>query len=132
MNGSRVKLMELREYVSECTGNTYFSGYLGKARVVVLRDDRAECTGKEVARWSVLLEEPEPRADNRTAEAGHSAHVDRTTRSRRGDLPPSSSNTKPGAEPRKRQTAADRRAEQLMRERGIDPDAEMGHDEIPF
>lgn len=61
MNAPRVKLTELREYRSERTGNTYFSGYLGKARVVMLRDDRAECTGKEVARWSVLLEEPEPR-----------------------------------------------------------------------
>ncbi|WP_281436182.1 hypothetical protein [Methylobacterium organophilum] len=38
MNGARVKLMELREYVSDRSGKTYFSGFLGKAKVVVLRD----------------------------------------------------------------------------------------------
>lgn len=61
MSRPRLVLTELREYRSERTGSTYFAGYLGKARVVMLRDERAEITGKEVARWNLLVEEPEPR-----------------------------------------------------------------------
>ncbi len=47
MNRPRLVLTELREYRSERTGATYFAGYLGKARVVMLRDDRAECTARK-------------------------------------------------------------------------------------
>ena len=57
----RVRLVELREYVSERSGKHYLSGFLGNARVLVLRDDQAECTGREVARWSVFLEQQPPR-----------------------------------------------------------------------
>ncbi len=49
MNRPRLVLTELREYRSDRTGATYFAGYLGKTRVVMLRDDRAELTGREVA-----------------------------------------------------------------------------------
>jgi hypothetical protein len=139
MNRPRLVLTELREYRSERTGNTYFSGYLGKARVVMLRDERAECTGKEVARWNVVLEEPEPREDreartNGTAGAGGTA--------RRGAGSPSPRGGRPGlrpaqhaARPRQERTAgttADRAAGELLRERGIDPASEMRSDDMPF
>lgn len=116
MNGSRVKLMQLREYKSDRTGATYFSGFLGNAKVVVLRDDRAELTGRETARWNVLLEEQAPR------EARQSS----------GSSPRREDVTAPPAARRKRRDAGDRRAAQFLREEGIDPDAEMPRDEVPF
>lgn len=139
MNGPRVKLTELREYRSERTGNVYFAGYLGKARVVMLRDDRAECTGKEVARWSILLEEPEPR-DGRENRAG--APQGARGGSRTG-LGPSGGrggrsggrqgqNPARGGQQARGGGAADRAAGELMRERGIDPGSEMSRDELPF
>ncbi len=36
----------------------------------MLRDDRAEITGREVARWNVLLEEPQPREERQAPAAG--------------------------------------------------------------
>lgn len=126
MNGPRVKLMELREYVSERSGKSYFSGYLGKTRVVILRDERAECTGKEVARWNMLLEEPEPRAEDR-APRGNGRD-----RGRRSDCQNSARNGIPANTSPPRETAADRRAGQVLREQGIDPDREMPRDEVPF
>jgi hypothetical protein len=140
VNAPRVKLTELREYRSERTGNTYFSGYLGKARVVMLRDDRAECTGKEVARWSILLEEPEPRdgRENR-AQPGQGARGGART----GLGPSGGRGGRPGArqgqnpargvqQARGGASAADRAAGELMRESGIDPGSEMSRDELPF
>lgn len=111
MNGQRVKLMQLREYVSDRTGATYFSGFLGNAKVVVLRDDRAEITGREKARWTVPLEEQEPRDRGEMAA--------RAPRRSRAVSPP-------------KETAADRRAGELLREQGINPDADMPRDEVPF
>lgn len=52
MNRPRLVLTELREYGSEWTGDTYSSGYLGKAHAVMLRYERAECTGKEAGSTS--------------------------------------------------------------------------------
>jgi len=141
VNGPRVKLTELREYRSERTGNTYFSGYLGKARVVMLRDDRAEITGKEVARWSVLLEEPEPREgrDGPSSGAKDRSRGDRYARraarpaatpARAQSAPkPHESGTQQG---RPRNTVADRAAGDLLRESGIDPGSAMSRDEVPF
>lgn len=116
MNTSRVKLMQLREYKSDRTGATYFSGFLGNAKVVMLRDDRAELTGRETARWNVLLEEQEPRETRQAS--GRSP--------RREDLA-----APPPARPR-REAAADRRAAQVLREEGIDPASEMPRDDLPF
>lgn len=139
MNRPRLVLTELREYRSERTGNTYFSGYLGKARVVMLRDERAECTGKEVARWNVLLEEPEPREDR---EARTSGATSAGAPPRRSAGPSSSRGGRPGARPaqqatrsqqeRASGTAADRAAGEFLLERGIEPGSEMSRDELPF
>jgi hypothetical protein len=126
MNGARVKLMELREYVSDRSGKTYFSGFLGKAKVVVLRDERAECTGREKARWNVLLEEPEPRDGDRPPRGDS-----RSPGRQRGLTAPDPTREARGA-PQLKETAADRRASQVLREQGIDPDREMPRDEMPF
>lgn len=141
MNGPRVKLTELREYRSERTGNTYFSGYLGKARVVMLRDDRAEITGKEVARWSVLLEEPEPREDRDGSSSGATNRPGGDRYARRGARPavaPARTQAAPSRrqggtqQGRPRNTAADRAAGEMLRESGIDPGSAMSRDEVPF
>jgi hypothetical protein len=57
-----VPLMELREYES-ANGNRYFSGFLGKAKVLMFQDRDAEPSGKELARWNVLVQEQAPRPD---------------------------------------------------------------------
>lgn len=141
MNGPRVKLTELREYRSERTGNTYFSGYLGKARVVMLRDERAEITGKEVARWSVLLEEPEPREGRDGPSSGATDRPRGDRYARRGARPgaaPSRAQAGPthrevgSQQSRSRNTVADRAAGELLRESGIDPGSAMSRDEVPF
>jgi hypothetical protein len=145
VNAPRVKLTELREYRSERTGNTYFSGYLGKARVVMLRDDRAKITGKEVARWSVLLEEPEPREgrDGPSSGATDRPRGDRYARRGGGGSANLRTQARPQASPGRREagaqsasrrsnTAADRMAGDLLRETGIDPGADMSRDEMPF
>nr|WP_137831772.1 hypothetical protein [Methylobacterium sp. L1A1] len=99
----------------------------------------AEITGKEVARWNVLLEEPEPREgrqdrtsggqDGREARRGSDGRSDQ----RRG---------RPGARQgrsgvmleheRRERSAAERRASQSLRDRGIDPEAPMSSDPLPF
>ncbi|MCJ2065892.1 hypothetical protein MKK63_24755 [Methylobacterium sp. J-088] len=144
MNAPRVKLTELREYRSERTGNTYFSGYLGKARVVMLRDDRAECTGKEVARWSVLLEEPEPREGRDGPSSGAADRPCGDRYARRGARPanlPVSAGSRTAQRYRESgtpqasrggNTAAERTASDLLHETGIDPGSEMSRDEMPF
>jgi hypothetical protein len=141
MNGPRVKLTELREYRSERTGNTYFSGYLGKARVVMLRDDRAEITGKEVARWSVLLEEPEQREGRDGPSSGATDRLRGDRYARRGARPATAPARAQGApnrredrpqQDRPKNTAADRAAGDLLRESGIDPGSAMSRDEMPF
>ena len=142
MNRPRLVLTELREYRSDRTGATYFAGYLGKARVVMLRDDRAELTGREVARWSVLLEEPQPR-EKRQAPAG-SDDGERQVRpacEERRAAPPASTRSTGGrrqkapaktAERRNEKTAADRRAAESLRSRGIDPRSEIRQDDLGF
>ena len=57
-----VALMELREYQS-ANGGRYFSGFLGKAKVLMFEDKEAETTGKELSRWKVLVQEQAPRPD---------------------------------------------------------------------
>lgn len=126
MRPPRVLLTELREYRS-ASGSTYFAGYLGRARVVVLRDDRAEITGKEVARWNVLLEEPQPR------EGREGATTRPAARDGAGGRPQArrqASRPDPAAE--RQRTAQDRRAGALMRERGVDPGSAPPNDALPF
>lgn len=55
-----VKLTGLYENVSKRTGDTYFSGYLGNVKVVVLRDKNAE-QGKPG--WSLCVQEKDPKPD---------------------------------------------------------------------
>jgi len=46
----------MREYGS-LNGNTYFVGFLGKTKLVLLQDHNTEITGAEVARWTLHVEE---------------------------------------------------------------------------
>ncbi|GAB6842137.1 hypothetical protein HNR00_004019 [Methylorubrum rhodinum] len=116
----RIVLTELREYRS-ASGSTYFAGYLGKTRVVMLRDDRAECTGKEVARWNVLMEEPRPRE----GQDGPSP-ISGASRPRRA------ARAGPSEHERRERPAQERRATKLLRKRGTDPDAPLPSDPLPF
>lgn len=120
MNRPRLVLTELREYRSDRTGATYFAGSLGKTRVVMLRDDRAELTGREVARWSMLLEEPQPREERQApAGSGDGERQVQPAREERRAAPQVSTRSTGGrhckapeetAEQRHEKTAADRRA----------------------
>lgn len=137
MNRLRLVLTELREYRSDRTGATYFAGYLGKTRVVMLRDDRAELTGREVARWSVLLEEPHPREERQATGSGDGERQVRPTREVRRAAPPDSTRSTGGRrrkapEQRHEKTAADRRAAESLRSRGIDPRSEIRQDDLGF
>ncbi|WP_093564807.1 hypothetical protein [Methylobacterium sp. 174MFSha1.1] len=108
----------------------------------MLRDDRAELTGGEVARWSVFLEEPQPR-EERQAPTG-SGDGERQVRSaceERRTAPPASTRSAGGrrrkapektAEQRLNKTAADRRAAESLRSRGIDPRSEIRQDDLGF
>ncbi len=133
MGRPRLVLTELREYRSERTGATYFAGYLGKARVVMLRDDRAEITGKEVARWNVLLEEPQAREERQAPAGGGGKRQARPAREERRAEPQASTRSTGG---RRRQlpemTAAGKRAAESLRGRGIDPRSAIREDEIGF
>ena len=114
-NAPRIRLCELREYVSGRSGKHYLSGFLGGARVLVLRDDQAECTGREVARWSVFLEQQPPR------EACEKALATRRA-SDRGAGPARRKRPASGMDSTRRRgnTAAERRARARLQERGID------------
>jgi phage protein D len=139
MNRPRLVLTELREYRSDRTGATYFAGYLGKTRVVMLR---AELTGREVARWSVLLEEPQPREERQAPTgSGDGERQVRPACEERRAAPPASTRSTGGrrqkapaktAERRNEKTAADRRAAESLRSRGIDPRSEIRQDDLGF
>src|SRR5215211_7697403 len=49
----------MRQYTSR-NGNTYLVGFMGKTKLVLLQDRDAECTGAEVARWTLHVEEAPP------------------------------------------------------------------------
>jgi hypothetical protein len=65
-NAPKVLLAELREYVSR-SSSAYFVGYMGKAKLVLLQDRDAACTGNEVARWNLIVEQAPPREERRPA-----------------------------------------------------------------
>ena len=57
----KVKLTTLWQRRSERTGKTYFSGSLGAARILVLKDERAEVPDGADGIWTVFLDEPPQR-----------------------------------------------------------------------
>lgn len=121
MREPSVTLTELREYRSQ-SGSTYFAGFLGKTRVVMLRDDRAQCTGKEVARWNLILEPAQPRSDQ--AAPAERKTTAKTPRRTQASLPLLSSTTP--------ERKADRRAAACLIGLGRDPNGPDPSDEIPF
>lgn len=52
--GAIIPLAGLYENTSQRTGKTYFSGYLGKAKVLLLQNDRAE---EGQPGWTLFLAE---------------------------------------------------------------------------
>ena len=54
-----VKLTGLYENTSKKSGDVYFAGYLGAAKILVMRDKRAE-PGKPT--WGIFVQEPEPKS----------------------------------------------------------------------
>lgn len=134
MPAPRLVLTELREYRSDRTGATYFAGSLGKTRVVMLRDDRAELTGREVARWSVLLEEPQPREERQapTGSDDGERQVQPARNERRAAPPASTRSTDGRRQKTPEKTAANRRAAESLRSRGIDPRSQTRQDDLGF
>jgi hypothetical protein len=63
MAENKVKLTTLWQRRSTRTGKTYFSGYLGSARVVVLKDERATVPEGADGIWSVYVEEKQEQAE---------------------------------------------------------------------
>lgn len=55
MIGEKFKLFRLYEKTS-ARGNRYFVGRLGGARVIVMRDERAELSEGTAGVWNVMLE----------------------------------------------------------------------------
>lgn len=120
MREPSIPLVELREYRS-AVGSTYFAGYLGKARIVMLRDDRAECTGKEVARWSVLIQAAQPRPSETskpTQKTGTAQPRHLKSRAQRPDAAYAA--------------ASVRRAAALMVDMGLNPSGSDPNDDLLF
>lgn len=113
VSGPQVKLAELREYRS-ARGSTYFAGYMGRTRLVLLQDHDAPITGAEVGRWRLLVEEAPPREEAASAPA-------------RPARPPRPARRRPAAA-----KPSDRAAGDLLREKGIDPSSPIVDDEIGF
>ena len=120
----RVVLAHLRQYTSR-NGNTYFTGFMGKTKLVLLQDRDAECTGAEVARWTLHVEEAPP-AEERSPAAQRlptevtSGQLALPAPAVHSPAPP----RPPGRKP------SDRRATELLRERGLDPDAPIIEDNL--
>ena len=86
-----VKLMRVYQRKSKA-GKTYFVGFLGQSRVLIMRDDQAEVTGDTLGVWDVFLKEREdqpnrqhqPRAG---ADHDHDGPIDTRPTSRRASRP---------------------------------------------
>ncbi|MBF0400752.1 MAG: hypothetical protein HQL80_07035 [Magnetococcales bacterium] len=63
-----IKLAGLYENQSQRSGETYFAGYLGSAKVVVLRDKNAE-PGKPG--WSLCIQERDPKPEQGQGNGGY-------------------------------------------------------------
>ena len=63
-----VKLTGLYENQSQRSGETYFSGYLGAVKVVVIRDKNAE-PGKPG--WNLCVQEKDPRPEQGQGNGGY-------------------------------------------------------------
>jgi hypothetical protein len=131
MSGPRVLLTTLSVRTS-AKGNTYLSGWLGKASVVAFQGE-PDKYGNET--WDLFLCEPEPRdrpAASTPPPRGTSAPQESAAASGRAMAPPSPT-ARPGGShrPFHRESAAarqDRVAGEIVREHGAD----VLDDAIPF
>lgn len=89
MIDERIKFFRLYEKVSS-RGNRYFVGRLAGARVVVMKDERAELSEGTEAVWDVLISPAEDPAPRRAANAGGSAPPRPPKRTVKAEKPASS------------------------------------------
>src|SRR4051794_19885921 len=101
----QVRIADVREYVS-ANGKQYFTYYAGRAKYLLFRDDNAVCTGNEVARWALYVEE----APERSTAAKPAAY------------------SKPAPQRGPRGSSPDARANRALRERGLHPDGAVVDD----
>jgi hypothetical protein len=121
-NRPRVKMAEVREYTS-ANGKQYFSFYLGKAKLLLFRDDRAEPPGNATGVWNLYAEEAEPKPQHSPASGPQRpAWQPRPQQS--------ATSSRSATERQKNRTAQDARAEASLRERGINPDSKIVDDDI--
>lgn len=116
-NRPRVRFAEVREFVS-ANGRPYFVAFLGKTKLIMLRNDRAEPPGNATAVWDAFLEETDPAAKPKPQQ-------------------PAASSRGPGPGPRsavdqRNRSAQASRAEASLRERGIDPASAPPEDDLGF
>jgi hypothetical protein len=123
----KVLLAQLRQYTSR-SGNTYLTGYAGAVRFVLLQDYDAPITGQETARWNLFVEQAPPREERRPANDAPGRAPLLQLEHHAGPMDNSPARLSP---PRKTgASASDRRAAELLRERGIDPDAPIVDDTL--
>ncbi|WP_165820406.1 AAA family ATPase [Microvirga sp. KLBC 81] len=119
MNSQKIELFKIRERLS-ASGSTYFTGLLGSARVVILKDSRTPPDEHCVAVWQVFVEPKDDHISNTGQAFG-------TRRTKPAETRPSKGASRRSS--RSKQSEA--RAGQLLKEHGIEP-GEIKDDEVPF
>ena len=71
MTDNKVLLTRLHQYRTR-DGREYLRGYLGETKILIFRDDRAECPPGAEAIWNVFLE-PAPRKNGSQASTSRNA-----------------------------------------------------------
>jgi len=104
----QIKFAEMREYIS-ASGKPYLTGYLGRTKLILFRDDNAEISGNEVAKWSLFIEEA-------------------PARDRDGAGQKTAFGSRPAAPREPRGSSPDARASRALRERGLHPDGAVVDD----
>lgn len=115
--GDKVKLASLWRRTSE-RGTEYFAGFMGAARLVMLRDD-AESAARGADVWALFAETPAPR---QTPQEGR-----REAPSRRAAPSPTPRASRPSGGPQKRQSA-----KRGPKASASPPGPPLPADELPF
>lgn len=119
MNSQKIELLKIRERRS-ASGSTYFTGWLGSVRVVILKDSRTQPDEHCVAVWQVFVV---PK-DDPVSSTGKTLGARRTKTAETRPL-----KSAPRRTSRSKQFQA--RAGQLLKEHGIEP-GQIKDDELPF
>lgn len=60
----RIKLASLGEYVSQQSGRSWFSGFAGPVKYILLAEPDQTPSGKSVGTWNLYVEPAPPRSTN--------------------------------------------------------------------